>query len=139
MKPAKSQLETPKLELHTNKEMAKELGIDNSLKVENRRFEMDFVYQVKVYCGAIISVGVYLTFRILDIAGGMERPPAEIGSCSLPNSSRKETLGFYLTCWASWRGCHAGLVSGILHTNENSATLTGLSLTGLYSINPTNF
>ncbi len=38
-------VQTPeKLELHTNKEMAKELGIDiSSLKVENRRFEMNFV------------------------------------------------------------------------------------------------
>ena len=54
-KPGKVAVETPeKLELHTNKEMAKELGIDiSSLKVENRRFEMNFVYQVyqKVYCG----------------------------------------------------------------------------------------
>ncbi len=50
--------------------MAKELGIDiSSLKVENRRFEMNFVLSsLSKVTWSITAIGVYLTFRILDIA-----------------------------------------------------------------------
>ncbi len=65
---------------------------------------------------SIMAIGVYLTFRILDIADMTAEGAFSTwgSSCSIPNSSRKKPwLATFLGFLA---GMIAGLVSGILHT-----------------------
>lgn len=72
---------------------------------------------------SIVAIGVYLTFRILDIADITAEGAFPLGAAVVVSQIQA--------------GMVAGLVSGMLHTKMKiPALLTGIvTLTGLYSIN----
>ncbi|MGI0209517.1 ABC transporter permease [Streptococcus pneumoniae] len=82
---------------------------------------------------SIVAIGVYLTFRILDIAD-MTFP---LGAAVVVSQIQAGANPWLATLLALLAGMVAGLVSGMLHTKMKiPALLTGIvTLTGLYSIN----
>ncbi len=86
---------------------------------------------------SIMAIGVYLTFRILDIADLTAEGSYPLGAaiCATGIVSGLNTL--LATMLAFGGGLLAGLVSGLIHTKlKIPALLTGIvTLTGLYSIN----
>ncbi len=119
---------TWKLELHTNKEMHKELGIDISFVEgrKNRRFEMNFVFIKFIrscLLWSIMGIGVYLTFRILILLIWRQKRFLPLGQASIShqagrNPGLQPLLGFpgWSQDWflyrykmkipASWQDCH---------------------------------
>lgn len=86
---------------------------------------------------SIMAIGVYLTFRILDVADLTAEGSFPLGAAV---SSSLIVQGFSplsATVLALFSGMLAGLVSGFLHTKwKIPALLSGIiTMTGLYSIN----
>ena len=86
---------------------------------------------------SIMAIGVYLTFRILDIADMTAEGSFPLGAAV---TARALTTGhgpIAATLYGFIAGALAGLVSGLLHTKlKIPDLLTGiLTMTGLYSIN----
>ena len=86
---------------------------------------------------SIMAIGVYLTFRILDIADMTAEGSFPLGAAVVVSQIQAGTNPWIATLLALLAGMVAGLVSGMLHTKMKiPALLTGIvTLTGLYSIN----
>lgn len=86
---------------------------------------------------SIMAIGVYLTFRILDIADMTAEGTFPLGAAVVVSQIQAGTNPWIATLLALLAGMVAGLVSGMLHTKMKiPALLTGIvTLTGLYSIN----
>lgn len=86
---------------------------------------------------SILAIGVYLTFRILDLADlsveGTLPLGAAVGTILIVSGMNP----FLATFLAFLAGCVAGVVTGLLHTKlKIPALLAGIiTMTGLYSIN----
>ncbi|VOS74311.1 ABC transporter permease [Streptococcus pneumoniae] len=76
---------------------------------------------------SIMAIGVYLTFRILDIADMTAEGAFPLGAAVVVSQIQAGANPWLATLLA----LVAGLVSGMLHTNMKIPAL----LTGLYSIN----
>lgn len=86
---------------------------------------------------AVMAIGVYITFRILDIADLTAEGSFTLGAavaCKLIISGVNPLLA---TIAAMFAGMIAGLVTGILHTKFKIPSLLAgiLTMTALYSIN----
>ncbi|MDO5441121.1 MAG: ABC transporter permease, partial [Bacillota bacterium] len=86
---------------------------------------------------AILTLGVYLTFRILDVADLTVEGTFPLGAAVtvvLINGGMNPGLAMLLCFFA---GCLAGLITGILHTKfKIPAILAGiLTQIALYSVN----
>lgn len=86
---------------------------------------------------SIMAIGVYLTFRILDIADMTAEGAFPLGAAVVAAQIQGGSNPWAATFLAALAGMVAGFVSGILHTKMKiPALLTGIvTLTGLYSIN----
>lgn len=90
---------------------------------------------------SIVAIGVYLTFRILDIADMTAEGAFPLGAAVVVSQIQAGANPWLATLLALLAGMVAGLVSGLvsgmLHTKMKiPALLTGIvTLTGLYSIN----
>ena len=86
---------------------------------------------------SIMAIGVYLTFRILDIADMTAEGAFPLGAAVVASQIQAGRNPWLATLLAFLAGMIAGLVSGVLHTKMKiPALLTGIvTLTGLYSIN----
>ena len=86
---------------------------------------------------SIMAIGVYLTYRILDIADLTAEGAYPLGAASCATGIVSGLNPLLATFLAFLGGMGAGLVSGLLHTKMKiPALLTGIvTLTGLYSIN----
>lgn len=86
---------------------------------------------------SIMAIGVYLTFRILDIADMTAEGAFPLGAAVVVSQIQAGANPWLATLLALLAGMVAGLVSGMLHTKMKiPALLTGIvTLTGLYSIN----
>ncbi len=86
---------------------------------------------------SIMAIGVYLTFRILDIADLTAEGAYPLGAAICATGIVNGVNPLLATILAFGGGMLAGLVSGLLHTKMKiPALLTGIvTLTGLYSIN----
>ncbi|KXT88218.1 ABC transporter permease [Streptococcus oralis] len=86
---------------------------------------------------SIMGIGVYLTFRILDIADMTAEGAFPLGAAVVASQIQAGTNPWLATILAISAGMIAGMVSGLLHTKMKiPALLTGIvTLTGLYSIN----
>ncbi|MGT2712620.1 ABC transporter permease [Streptococcus oriscaviae] len=86
---------------------------------------------------SIMAIGVYVTFRILDIADLTAEGSYPLGAAICATGIVSGVNPLLATLLAFVGGAVAGLVSGLLHTKMKiPALLTGIvTLTGLYSIN----
>lgn len=86
---------------------------------------------------SIMAIGVYLTFRILDIADLTAEGSFPLGGAVCASLIVAGIPPLLSTLIAVFCGMLAGVVSGLLHTKlKIPALLTGiLTMTGLYSIN----
>ena len=86
---------------------------------------------------SIMAIGVYLTFRILDIADMTAEGAFPLGAAVVASQIQAGRNPWVATLLGFLAGMIAGLVSGVLHTKMKiPALLTGIvTLTGLYSIN----
>lgn len=86
---------------------------------------------------SIMAIGVYLTYRILDIADLTAEGAYPLGAAICATGIVSGLNPLLATFLAFVGGMGAGLVSGLLHTKMKiPALLTGIvTLTGLYSIN----
>ncbi|WP_125702682.1 ABC transporter permease [Lacticaseibacillus daqingensis] len=86
---------------------------------------------------AIMAIGVYLTFRILDIADMTAEGSFPLGAAITAHQLVSGTGPVLATLYGALGGALAGLVSGVLHTKlKIPDLLTGiLTMTGLYSVN----
>lgn len=86
---------------------------------------------------AIMAIGVYLTYRILDIADLTAEGSFPLGAAISASQIVGGTSPVLATLLGCLGGVLAGLISGLLHTKlKIPALLTGiLTMTGLYSIN----
>ncbi len=86
---------------------------------------------------SIMAIGVYLTYRILDIADLTAEGAYPLGAAICAIAIVSGLNPFLATLLAIIGGMLAGLVSGLLHTKMKiPALLTGIvTLTALYSIN----
>lgn len=86
---------------------------------------------------AIMAIGVYVTYRILDIADLTAEGSFPLGAAIAATSIVNGLNPLLATLLAFIGGALAGLLSGILHAHlKIPALLTGIiSLTALYSIN----
>lgn len=86
---------------------------------------------------SIMAIGVYLTYRILDIADLTAEGAYPLGAAICAVGIVNGTNPLLATFFAFLGGMGAGLASGLLHTKlKIPALLTGIvTLTGLYSVN----
>ncbi|MFD1440316.1 ABC transporter permease [Lacticaseibacillus hegangensis] len=86
---------------------------------------------------AIMAIGVYLTFRILDIADMTAEGSFPLGAAITAHTLVSGVGPIPATLLGFCGGALAGLVSGLLHTKlKIPDLLTGiLTMTGLYSVN----
>ncbi|MGT2926602.1 ABC transporter permease [Streptococcus cuniculipharyngis] len=86
---------------------------------------------------SVMAIGVYLTFRILEIADMTAEGSYPLGAAVCATAIVNGLNPLLATFLAVLAGMGAGLVSGLLHTKlKIPALLTGIvTLTGLYSIN----
>lgn len=86
---------------------------------------------------SIMAIGVYLTFRILDIADLTAEGAYPLGAAVCATGIVNGINPLLATLLGFVAGMLAGLISGLLHTKMKiPALLTGIvTLTGLYSIN----
>lgn len=86
---------------------------------------------------AILTLGVYLTFRVLDIADLTVEGTFPLGAAVTVVLVNKGLNPFIAMLLAIFAGCIAGLVTGILHTKfKIPAILAGiLTQIALYSVN----
>lgn len=85
----------------------------------------------------VMAIGVYLTFRILDIADMTAEGSFPLGAAITAHFLTNGTSAIPATLYGFVGGALAGLVSGLLHTKlKIPDLLTGiLTMTGLYSVN----
>lgn len=86
---------------------------------------------------SVMAIGVYITFRILDIADLTAEGSYPLGAAVCATGIVSGLNPLLSTLLALAAGFIAGLVSGLIHTKlKIPALLTGIiTLTGLYSIN----
>ncbi|WP_179394617.1 ABC transporter permease [Lacticaseibacillus absianus] len=86
---------------------------------------------------SVMAIGVYLTFRILDIADMTAEGSFPLGAAITAHQLVSGTGPVLATLYGALGGAVAGLVSGVLHTKlKIPDLLTGiLTMTGLYSVN----
>ncbi|EHJ56794.1 hypothetical protein HMPREF9318_01705 [Streptococcus urinalis FB127-CNA-2] len=86
---------------------------------------------------SIMAIGVYITFRILDIADLTAEGAYPLGAAICATSIVSGHGPLMATFLSFVGGLLAGLVSGLIHTKlKIPALLTGIvTLTGLYSVN----
>ena len=86
---------------------------------------------------SVMAIGVYVTFRILNIADMTAEGSYPLGAAVCATAIVHSVHPLLATLLAIFAGMGAGLVSGLLHTKMKiPALLTGIvTLTGLYSIN----
>lgn len=86
---------------------------------------------------ALLAIGVYLTYRILDIADLTTEGSFPLGGAVAAITIVHGTSPIVATVFGFLAGCIAGLVSGLLYTKMKiPALLAGIiTMTGLYSIN----
>lgn len=86
---------------------------------------------------AIMTIGVYITYRILDIADLSVEGTLPLGAAVACILITKGTNPYLASLAAMMCGCIAGMVTGLLHTKlKIPALLSGiLTMTALYSIN----
>ncbi|MCC9753360.1 ABC transporter permease, partial [Streptococcus agalactiae] len=86
---------------------------------------------------SIMAIGVFITFRILDIADLSAEGAFPMGAAVCALCIVNDINPIVATIAGMLGGMLAGLVSGFLHTKMKiPALLTGIiTLTGLYSIN----
>ena len=86
---------------------------------------------------SIMAIGIFLTFRILDIADMTAEGAFPLGAAVVASQIQAGQNPWLATLFSILAGMLAGLVSGLLHTKMKiPALLTGIvTLTGLYSIN----
>lgn len=86
---------------------------------------------------SIMAIGVYMTFRILDIADLTAEGAYPLGAAVTASQLVQGTNPWLATFYGFGAGVLAGLVSGLLHTKLGiPALLTGIiTLTGLFSVN----
>lgn len=86
---------------------------------------------------SIMAIGVYLTFRVLDIADMTAEGAYPLGAAICATGIVNGMNPLLATGLSFVGGMGAGLISGFLHTKlKIPALLTGIvTLTGLYSIN----
>ena len=86
----------------------------------------------------IMAIGVYITYKLLDIADLTVDGSIGVGGAVLVILTTEQQVNIYLAlCIAFVAGCLAGLVTGILHTKFGiPAILAGiLTQLALYSVN----
>ena len=86
---------------------------------------------------AIMAIGIYMTYRILDISDLTSEGSFTLGAATLAFCTINE-MNPYIAIGASMvAGALAGLVTGLMHTKLKIPTLLAgiLSMTGIYSIN----
>lgn len=110
---------------------------------------MDSILYVLNWCGISIStisqgllwsmmaLGVYLTYRVLDIADLTVEGSFPLGAAVAATLIDGGRNPYFALCMACLAGMAAGVVTGLLHTKlKIPALLAGiLSMIGLYSIN----
>jgi len=86
---------------------------------------------------AIMTIGVYITYRVLDIADLSVEGTLPLGAAVACILITKGTNPYVASLAAMLCGCIAGMVTGLLHTKlKIPALLSGiLTMTALYSIN----
>lgn len=86
---------------------------------------------------ALMTIGVFVTYRILDIADLTVEGSITMGAAIAAQAIYSGLNPFFATFLAILGGMLAGLVTGLLHTRLRiPALLSGiLTMTGLYSIN----
>lgn len=86
---------------------------------------------------SIMAIGVFITFRILNIADMTAEGAYPLGAAVCATAIVHSVNPLLATLLALVAGMGAGLISGLLHTKMNiPALLTGIvTLTGLYSVN----
>jgi len=86
---------------------------------------------------AIMTIGVYITYRILDIADLSVEGSIAMGAAIAANMIYSGMNPFAASCLALIGGMAAGLVTGLLHTKlKIPALLSGiLTMIALYSVN----
>ncbi|WP_124057494.1 ABC transporter permease [Vaginisenegalia massiliensis] len=86
---------------------------------------------------AVMAIGVYITFRLLDIADLSAEGAFPLGAATAAVAISSGIHPIIATILAIVSGLIAGLIAGYIHTKlKIPALLTGiLVLTGLYSIN----
>ncbi|KHD44831.1 ABC transporter permease [Streptococcus hongkongensis] len=86
---------------------------------------------------SVMAIGVYITFRILDIADLTAEGSFPLGAAVCATGIVSGLSPLFSTLLALVAGFLAGLISGLIHTKlKIPALLTGIiTLTGLYSIN----
>ena len=86
---------------------------------------------------AIMTIGVYITYRVLDIADLSVEGTLPLGAAVACMLITKDTNPYLASLIAMLCGCAAGMVTGLLHTKlKIPALLSGiLTMTALYSIN----
>lgn len=86
---------------------------------------------------AIMTIGVYITYRILDIADLSVEGSIAMGAAIAANMISVGINPFAAACMALLGGMAAGLVTGLLHTKlKIPALLSGiLTMIALYSVN----
>ncbi|WNZ93153.1 ABC transporter permease [Streptococcus iniae] len=86
---------------------------------------------------SVMAIGVYITFRILDIADLTAEGSYPLGAAICATGIVSGVNPLLATLMAFGGGLLAGLISGFIHTKlKIPALLTGIvTLTGLYSIN----
>ena len=85
---------------------------------------------------SIMAIGVYLTFRILDIADMTAEGAFPLGAAVVASQIQAGRNPWLATLLAFLAGMIAGLVSGILHTKMKiPALLTGIvTLTRVFTL-----
>ena len=86
---------------------------------------------------AVMTIGVYITYRILDIADLSVEGSIAMGAAIAANMICSGMNPFAASCLALLGGMAAGLVTGLLHTKlKIPALLSGiLTMIALYSVN----
>ena len=86
---------------------------------------------------AIMTIGVYITYRILDIAALTVEGSLPLGGAIACVLITQKVNPYLASCIALLGGCLAGLCTGLLHTKlKIPALLSGiLTMIALYSIN----
>lgn len=86
---------------------------------------------------AVLAIGVFITYRILDVADLTIEGTYPLGACIAVMAITDGHSPLLAVLYAFLGGCVAGAVTGILHTKfQIPALLAGiLTMIGLYSVN----
>lgn len=86
---------------------------------------------------SIMAIGIYITYRILDISDLTSEGSFTLGAASLAFCTINEMNPYVAIGVSLFSGAMAGLVTGLMHTKLKIPTLLAgiLSMTGIYSVN----